>query len=749
MSIYDKIISAFGMLRDIIAGKAEKSDIAPEFSTSSTYGEGALVMKDGTLYRCMSLHSGAWDASHFSATTVDGALAMIPQSDKAAEETNADVHGIIDAEYTVVSPGDTVEVHVAVEDPYAAAEEMSPSNVSTACLKGDVNLCGVSVVDYATADSLEILLMDNTNVNVVSINGAIGGNATNIDCAFYGCTKMSSIVFGGGATFGTKATSAIGCFCLCESLASINLPSSFGSSASNISSCFDGCKSLVSADFGVDNKFGEKATDCRACFADCNLLENLDLPKLGSSGVKDIARCFEGCNALSSLTVNVNFGTKATKAERCFKDCSSVPYLLLSIDFGREADNVSECFSGCSNMTGFGSKSYFGSKATNAKGCFMNSGLISDVHYGLTFYGLGAVANDVSYCFSGCNSELNGHSGIMKLNLPEFGASSMNDASYCFNKCTHLNVINAPKFGQNKMLGNKRSVSHCFSECIYLSSLTISSNFGSNSLDASYCFYRCTNIKSISIGEDFGNSSVSNCFGYCKKLNTITGIGKGFGKLATDVSSCFSDCSALTGLTLDKGFGSNATNVSKCFSGCIELTYINLGDAFGSVAEDASYCFSGCGKLSSITLPEGFGSNATNLSHCFSGCSYYIYGYSYGLKTLTLPDGFGSEATDVTSCFMDCCELTTVHFKSPFGAKATSANFCFGICKKLENIEGSIAIPISFSLSDSPLTDKSIKNVINGLVNVNRQSLTLSSESKKKLTQDQISAASAKGWTIA
>jgi len=76
MTLYQKVIAAFGMLRSAIGQKVEKSALAPTFSESAAYSEGRLVYRGDTLYRCTVVHSGAWDPSHFTETTVDEALSM-------------------------------------------------------------------------------------------------------------------------------------------------------------------------------------------------------------------------------------------------------------------------------------------------------------------------------------------------------------------------------------------------------------------------------------------------------------------------------------------------------------------------------------------------------------------------------------------------------------------------------------------------------------------------------------------------
>lgn len=75
MTLYQKAIAVFGMLKTSIAQKASKSDIAPEFYPTATYDKGRLVIHDGILYRCTQSHSGEWTPSHFEETTVDQAIA--------------------------------------------------------------------------------------------------------------------------------------------------------------------------------------------------------------------------------------------------------------------------------------------------------------------------------------------------------------------------------------------------------------------------------------------------------------------------------------------------------------------------------------------------------------------------------------------------------------------------------------------------------------------------------------------------
>ena len=76
MTLYQKIISVFGMLRTSIDRRAEKSELAPDFSDSASYAVGRLVYRNDVLYRCTVAHEGSWNASHFTTTTIDEALSL-------------------------------------------------------------------------------------------------------------------------------------------------------------------------------------------------------------------------------------------------------------------------------------------------------------------------------------------------------------------------------------------------------------------------------------------------------------------------------------------------------------------------------------------------------------------------------------------------------------------------------------------------------------------------------------------------
>lgn len=74
MTLYQKIVSVFSYIRDLIGKKASKSDVAGQFVSGRQYVPGDIVYYEGTQYVCKDSYSGDWDAAHFDAGTVSDSM---------------------------------------------------------------------------------------------------------------------------------------------------------------------------------------------------------------------------------------------------------------------------------------------------------------------------------------------------------------------------------------------------------------------------------------------------------------------------------------------------------------------------------------------------------------------------------------------------------------------------------------------------------------------------------------------------
>ena len=61
-------------LKTDVSPKADRTELASEFSPDKSYEPGNLVVYGGRLYRCVALHDGAWDSSDFVESTVEEAI---------------------------------------------------------------------------------------------------------------------------------------------------------------------------------------------------------------------------------------------------------------------------------------------------------------------------------------------------------------------------------------------------------------------------------------------------------------------------------------------------------------------------------------------------------------------------------------------------------------------------------------------------------------------------------------------------
>ena len=82
------------------------------------------------------------------------------------------------------------------------------------------------------------------------------------------------------------------------------------------------------------------------------------------------------------------------------------------------------------------------------------------------------------------------------------------------------------------------------------------------------------------------------------------------------------DCAKIVRITIDPGgFREGSSNCRKMFSNCSALTSLTLPDGFGANVTNCAEMFSNCSALTSLTLPDGFGANVTRAISMFDGCA--------------------------------------------------------------------------------------------------------------------------------
>jgi len=170
----------------------------------------------------------------------------------------------------------------------------------------------------------------------------------------------------------------------------------------------------------------------------------------------------------------------------------------------------------------------------------------------------------------------------------------------------------------------------------------------------------------------------------------------------------------------------NVTNCQLMFQNCNSLTSVPTLNL--TRATILNNMFSNCASLKTVSLTTSSGQNFNSM-----------FNYNYALTTVSELDG--SNATNISYIFTYCTNLTTFGGFKDLGKSydtTKQANFSY----------------YTLDLSTcTPLTHDSLMNVINKLYDIatagcNIQTLNLGATNLAKLTAEEISTGTSKGWSI-
>ena len=240
-------------------------------------------------------------------------------------------------------------------------------------------------------------------------------------------------------------------------------------------------------------------------------------------------------------------------------------------------------------------------------------------------------------------------------------------------------------------------------------------------VDLSYMFRQCTNLTEISIDGDITNMSYA--FEGCQKLTQI----KLNTSMVTDFSYCFKDCISLATEELEKLDLSSANNLYKM----LENTRISYFPSLNTVnVTNMSYLFA----TTYSTLKEVYPIDTSNVTNM----SYMFYTFSGGHILEKLPE-------------FECGKVTNM-----------GNMFCYPSYKmnNLTDVGGWKNLKCNwndtYGLQNCPnLTYQSCINILNGLYdfrgngdNSTSRTLKVHSNFLTTITEEDLAAATAKGWTI-
>ena len=241
-------------------------------------------------------------------------------------------------------------------------------------------------------------------------------------------------------------------------------------------------------------------------------------------------------------------------------------------------------------------------------------------------------------------------------------------------------------------------------------------------------------IKQAIIGKGIDVTDTDTFRSYASKIEAIqAGGGGGTGSLVTGTKLAYSTFSTIPDEYISHL--EQQTDLSYMFSDCRNLKTVPLFDTNRAI--DMEYMFYFCKSLTKV--PQLDTSNVTNMNHMFSDCR----------KITTVPQFNTSKTTNMESMFYYCQALKTVPLLDT--SKVNDMSYMFSGCTSLINLGGFTDLKQNLDLSSSPLSTNSVMNVINNAKDMTSspRTLTLRQDVFNKLSKEQITTASAKGWNIA
>lgn len=430
-------------------------------------------------------------------------------------------------------------------------------------------------------------------------------------------------------------------------------------------------------------------------FRGCSKLKTLNISEFDTQNVKDMSCMFFGCSELSDLDVS-SFDTSEVKnMTKMFEGCSSVTTIDVSKFNTHIVTDMSQMFAECYSLTSLDVSHFDTSNVTTMWCMFSNCNKL--LYADVSSFNTSKVTNMVNM-FSECNS-------IDNLDFHSFDTSNVTDMSTMFQGCKSLTYLDLSSFDTKKV----KSINGMFENCSNLRTLDITSfdtsNVSSSKPYNTYevqgmerVFYNCNSLQSLDVSS-FNTSSV------------------------TSMKELFYYCKSLSSLDLTSFDTSNVTNMENMFGRCMNMQSIDISSFDTSHVINMRRMFYHCESLDYLDVSSFNTSNVSDLSDFICQCN--------NLKTL-----------EVSEFNLDKCkynkDLTNYGLVHAFN----TANLV-SIKGKVFNVRSNLRLR-------SPLLDVStVTMLFDGLVDSSDdKTIFLSKEVIDTLTENQISEANSKGWTI-
>lgn len=323
-------------------------------------------------------------------------------------------------------------------------------------------------------------------------------------------------------------------------------------------------------------------------------------------------------------------------------------------------------------------------------------------------------------------------------------------AVWMFSGCSKLGNIDVSDWEMNMRNLAGWSCAGIFNGCSSMTYFDVS-KWNTSTWTALNSMFAGTSIESIDLSGwvsaknsyDGKNHTLNlrSMFSGCSKLKQVIGLEKILDSSVNDVTSLFKDCKSLTDIScLANCDFSNVTSIDRIFQGCTQLTTIDfniLSNSNFSKLQYMGYAFRDCSNLTRVIFPKN--------QNCIALRS--VIGSLAGTKNLT-----------------DIENLPLINFKDNTLAEE-QPEYVYYAYGNMTDIKDNINISFADKITAwdgftnntyvpklfSKFSSNTIDNIVNALYDYSSEGITKTLDTKgyiSKFTDDQLLIASNKGWTV-
>ncbi len=476
-------------------------------------------------------------------------------------------------------------------------------------------------------------------VRIDSLSNLNTDQVTDMNNLFAGCTSLTGLDL---STFNTEnVTNMASMFSGCTQLSTVDLSSFSTAKVANMSSMFYNCHYLRSLD--LKNFNTESVIDMSNMFYGCNNLTSLDLSSFSTPKVTTMASMFENCYRLASIDMK-NFTTASvTDMSRMFLKCNVLGSLDLSKFSTEKVTDMNNMFTACEKLTSLDLTSFNTANLTNTANMFNGCINLKSISVSKDFVTSKVTADNSKDMFASCGQLPNFEAAYVDINK----AKDVTKDGYLLNSGVATKPWVEYKESIKTLIFHYDKLMYGYTAKYDLPTKNEDNSWISNDED------KVKNITKVVFNDEFKDVKPTTLSGLLYGMSALTEID-GIENLntseATDMSSMFEGCAALTSVDLSKFSTEKVTDMSSLFKGCSALTALDVSTFSTQKVTSMASMFENCAKVDKLDLRNFNTAALTNTASMFAGCS--------ALEKINVTNNFTvNNVTSSTDMFKGCTKL--------------------------------------------------------------------------------------------